>query len=126
MKNYPFTILFFLLTLLLSCKKEGVEKSQKCVKVLYNREYCQKDLHQVLLLEPNEDATVYERSDTTKIYLMSLVNLPDSLIKSKTPFYLKYHVDQKITDRYKSLFCTTDLYPSTINVFNGASSTSCQ
>lgn len=126
MKSYPLTVLFLLLTVLLSCKKENLEKSQKCVKVLYNREYCQEGLHQVLLLEPSEDATIYEPSDTTKIYLMSLVNLPDSLIKFKTPFYLKYHVDQKITDQYKSLFCTTDLRPSTINVFDGASSTSCR
>jgi len=94
---------------LFSCDNKSVDKNAKtCLRARYIAEYCpsEKPLHLIEFLEPTEFATKQQSQppDSAR-YLAAVLDLPESVQKPDTTFYIKFHFDRKAEKKYSPKIC---------------------
>ena len=99
----------------LSCNDGSVDNVEEtCLRVSYIGDYyCsgKKTLHFIRFLEPTEFATkyAYVELDSTD-YFAAVYNLPESVQKKDTVFYMKFHYDPK-DEKYQDRYCPANSLP---------------
>jgi len=100
---------FWLAISILSCDKTSVNRETKtCLRARYVSEYCPsaKPLHLVEFMEPTEFATKQQSQIPDSVhYMAAVLDLPESVQKHDTIFYLKFHFDRKAEKKYSPKIC---------------------
>jgi len=131
MKLFTTIMISFVLGAGLSCTDGSVDNVEEttCLRAKFIANYCPsgKALHLIQFLEPTELATAIksQTSDTIRYYA-AVLDLPESVRKPDTEFYLRFHYDQAEESKYRPKVCQQVFTDVKLIVCDGASKDSCQ